>query len=147
MSAAGPRRSGWRARSVRQGFTLLELVLALLVLAILLGYALPSYQRYLQRGQRAEAVRLLLTAAACQERIRAGTGMYDTTRCVGEAVDGPWSLRIEPPGTDRSLEFTLIAEPARVPANDRCGSLTLDQTGTRGVTGDAAEAERCWGGR
>ena len=34
------------------GFTLLELMIALLILSVLLGLAVPSYQRFVQRGQR-----------------------------------------------------------------------------------------------
>ena len=138
-AAQGPR--------VSCGFTLLELVTTLAVVAILLTLAVPAYQGYVQRGERAEAVRLLLAAAACQERVRAQSGYYDTSRCLGATTATAYALRIEPPGVPTSMEFTLIAEPQRLRRNDRCGALSLDQAGTRGISGDAAELAACWSGR
>lgn len=141
-----PMRQPARPRTA-PGFTLLELVTALALVAILLALAVPSYQRYLQRSERAEAVRALLAAAACQERVRAQGGYYDTARCVDGAMTAAYSVRIEPPDDDRNLAFTLIAEPLRPRPGDRCGSLSLDQAGTRGIGGDAGELAACWGGR
>jgi len=129
------------------GFTLLELMSALLILSILLGLALPSYQRYVQRGQRAEAVRLLLAAAGCQERIRAQSGYYDTTRCLEGFEELHYTLRIEPAEDAAATAFTLIAEPPAGRAEDGCGALSLDQSGGRGITGDASKLKGCWGGR
>jgi type IV pilus assembly protein PilE len=128
------------------GFTLLELVIALAVVAILLALAVPAYQRYVQRGERAEAVRLLLAAAACQERVRAQTGYYDTARCLDDTHTA-YDLRVEPPGESASLAFTLVAEPRRISRDDPCGSLSLDQAGTRGISGSEEKLAACWGGR
>jgi len=129
------------------GFNLLELMIALLIVAILLGVALPSYQRYVQRGQRAEAVRMLLAAAACQERVRAQAGYYDTTRC-GDTFDSVhYTLRVEPPAQTASISFRLIAEPLSLRANDSCGALSLDHTGALGIAGNAEALGGCWGGR
>ena len=140
MRHAARRRSG-------PGFTMLELVTALALVAVLMALAVPSYQRYLQRSERVEAVRALLAAAACQERVRAQAGYYDTSRCVEGAMTAAYGVRIEPPDDDSSLAFTLIAEPLRPRAGDPCGSLSLDQAGTRGISGDAGELAACWGGR
>lgn len=129
------------------GFTLLELVTTLAVVAILLVLAVPAYQGYVQRGERAEAVRLLLAAAACQERIRAHSGYYDTARCLDGIAATTYALRIEPPGVPTSMEYTLIAEPQRLRPGDPCGALSLDQAGTRGISGDADGLAACWGGR
>jgi type IV pilus assembly protein PilE len=135
-----------RLREVR-GFTLLELGIALAVVAILLALAVPTYQRYVQRGERSEAIRLLLAAAACQERIRAQTGYYDTTRCLDATNVAAYELRTEPPGEIASQVFTLVAEPQRTRDDDPCGSLSLDQAGTRGISGGAERLAACWGGR
>lgn len=131
----------------RPGFTLLELVTALAVVAVLLALAVPGYQRFAQRAERAEAVRALLAAAACQERVRAQTGYYDTARCLDGAASVAYALRIEPADDGAALAFTLIAEPLRPRAGDPCGSLSLDQAGTRGISGDADGLAACWGGR
>jgi len=122
-------------------------MIALLVLSILIGLAIPSYQRYLQRGHRAEAVRLLLAAAACQERIRAVTGFYDTTRCLDVGGDTGYLLSYVPADRTASMEFTLFAEPHAGRAIDDCGTLSLDHSGRRGNSGGASAERTCWAGR
>lgn len=147
MSKDCGHRSGMQRPHGICGFSLLELVIALAVLAILLALAVPAYQRYVQRGERAEAVRLLLAAAACQERVRAQGGYYDTSRCLEGEAAGAYEFRIEPPDDPASLTFTLVAEPKQARGDDPCGSLSLDQAGTRGISGSAEQLAACWGGR
>jgi type IV pilus assembly protein PilE len=147
MSKRRARGSGKWPRRAACGFTLLELVIALIVVAILLALAVPAYQRYVQRGERAEAVRLLLAAAACQERVRAQGGYYDTSRCLDDVAASGYEFRIEPPDDAASLVFTLVAEPILAREDDPCGSLSLDQAGTRGIGGSAEQLAACWGGR
>lgn len=130
-----------------RAYTVLDLLAALAIMGILLALAIPSYQRYAQRGYRAEAVRLLMAAAACEERIRANTGFYDTSRCATTPGGDHYAIRIEPSGQIAATEFTLVAEPLRAAANDPCGALTLDQAGTRGITGEPSALADCWGGR
>ena len=129
------------------GMTLIEIVLVVGLLGLLLSLAMPSYQSYLSRGHRVEAIRLLLTAAACQERHRARTGAYDTTRCTGSSDNEFYQLSIEPEEQPTSSEFVLIAEPLKRQRHDICGSLSLDQSGTRGISGPEDKLHKCWAGR
>ncbi len=128
------------------GFSLLELVIVLAVIGVLLTLAIPSYQRYTQRAHRAEAIRMMLAIADCQERVRASTGFYDTSGCGEGFNSDSHELRIEPPGNVASLEFTIIAQ-LRQGSDDACGNLSLDQAGTRGISGSQAAVNKCWGGR
>jgi type IV pilus assembly protein PilE len=129
------------------GMTLIEIVLVVGLLGLLLSLAMPSYQSYLLRGHRVEAIRLLLTAAACQERHRARTGAYDTTRCAGNSGNEFYHLIIEPEDQPSSSEFVLIAEPLNGQQHDFCGSLSLDQSGTQGISGPEEKLHKCWAGR
>jgi len=135
----------WRPSS--RGFTLLELMIAVLIISILMGLAIPSYQRYLQRGHRAEAVRLMLAVASCQERVRAATGSYDTTRCLKNPGDSHYYLSFVPADRTSTMEFMLLAEPRDGDRVDDCGTLTLDHSGQRGVGSDSSAERECWGGR
>jgi type IV pilus assembly protein PilE len=128
------------------GFSMLEIVIVLAVISVLLTLAIPSYQRYTQRAHRAEAIRMLLAVADCQERVRANTGFYDTSRCGNGFSSDSHELRIEPPDSTESLEFTIVAQ-LRQGTNDICGNLSLDQAGTRGISGNQATLNKCWGGR
>lgn len=130
-----------------RGFSLLELLIVLAVFTLLLSWAIPTYQRYTLRAQRAEAVRNLLDIAACQERLRARTGYYDTTVCLAQRASAHYRFRLEPPDAVGTLNFTALAEPVRVHAADDCGTLGLDQAGTRSISGAAERLAGCWSGR
>jgi type IV pilus assembly protein PilE len=129
------------------GFTLIEILIVVALLGLLLSLALPSYQRYLERGHRVEAIRMLTGAAACQERHRALTGAYDTTRCNRFADNHHYRLSIKPKANPSSMAFTLIAEPVMHRESDICGSLSLDQSGARTISGAQENLWKCWSGR
>ena len=128
------------------GFSLIELVIVVAVMAVLLTIAVPTYRHYAQRAERADAIRLLLAVADCQERIRAETGFYDTTRCIEGLESTAYSFRVEPSADASSSGFEVIAEPSRRQGND-CGALSLDHTGTRGISSEKGSLSACWGGR
>jgi type IV pilus assembly protein PilE len=132
--------------SMNSGFSLLELVVVLAVMAVLLTIAVPSYRQYIQRIERADAIRLLLAVADCQERIRANTGLFDTTHCLEGMNHSKYSLTIEPAGNTASPGFEAIAEP-NLSEGDSCGALSLDHTGTRSISSENGTLSACWGGR
>ena len=128
------------------GLTLIEVVVVMAIIAILLSLAIPSYRQYLQRGHRADAIRTLLEMASCQERARSDNGYYDTTRCLVTSQSDFYWFRIEPADSAQSLTYTLFASPLNRNRNDNCGDLSLDQKGTRGITGEQDRLKKCWGG-
>lgn len=142
--ASEPQAGAGNRDSLCSGFSLLELVIVLATIAILLVIAVPSYRQYLQRGHRAEAIRMMLAVADCQERLRVQTGFYDTSRCGSSFESDFYGLRIAPPDESPTFEYEIIAEPR---LSDRCGSLSLDQAGTRGIGGEPELLAACWGGR
>lgn len=126
-----------------KAFTLLELVTVIAILGILLGIALPSYRSYMLRVNRTEAVSALLEVAECQERVFASHGRFDTTRCLPDDLDH-YAIRMVPADETAVLAYTAWADPAGAQGRDPCGSLGLDQTGLRQVTGERADAGKCW---
>ena len=130
-----------------RGVSLIELVIATGLLALLLGLAVPGYQQYVLRGHRTAAIELLLDAARCQERVYAREFRYDTTRCPIQDPSGRYRVRVEPADTVGALAYAVIADPQGSQRSDPCGSLVLDQTGRRTVSGSAESLRRCWAGR
>jgi type IV pilus assembly protein PilE len=130
-----------------RGMSLLEVVMVSALLAILLGFAIPGYQQYLLRSHRVAVIERLLDAARCQERIYTTAFHYDTTRCGGPVPSEHYRLRFEPADTVGSLGFTVYADPLGAQQGDPCGSLGLDHSGRRTISGDAARQRRCWEGR
>ena len=134
-------------QSNHNGMTLIDIMVALAISAVLLSVAIPSYREYAARGQRAQAVRVLLEAAACQERIRAGSGFYDTTRCAMTPGAEGYRFEIAPPSKTSALEYRVLAIPTVKLTDDYCGTLSLDHLGTRSSGTGADRTDACWGGR
>ena len=129
------------------GVTFIELVVVVAIMAVLTALAVPSYQRYVQRGHRADAIRVLLEMAACQERVRAEAAYYDTNRCVENSGSAHYQFSFEPEGQSQTLAFRAIASPNGSAGEDGCGDLELDHTGNRGIGGSEDRLMACWGGR
>ena len=82
-----------------RGFTLIELMSAVAIIAILVAIAMPSYSDYVIRGRIAEAVSGLSEARARMEQFFLDTRSY---------VDAPVCLT---PPTSKSFTFTCTPAP------------------------------------
>ncbi|MCR9258648.1 MAG: prepilin-type N-terminal cleavage/methylation domain-containing protein [Pseudomonadaceae bacterium] len=122
-----------------QGFTLVELLVALAIFAIISALAIPQYTAFTERGYRAEATSDLLNCAQAMERFNATEFTYvgtnpggdgtvlDATIC--EPLSAP-SGRYEITAVTTANTFLLTATPDG--AMDGDGIITLDQAGNRG---------------
>lgn len=130
-----------------RGFTLLELMLVLLLITALVAMAVPSYQQYVQRSHRINAIEALLAAASCQQNIYAARFRYDTRSCIPSDTSGRYHFRMEPADTASTTVFTVIATPQGAQMQDACEGLALDQSGWRSISGDEELQRKCWEGR
>lgn len=128
-----------------QGFSLLELMITVAIVAILAAIALASYQDQVVKSRRAAG------AACLQERAQFMERFY-TTRLtyVGAPVptcDAEVDLYYDiDPSVDEATprEFVLEATPKGSQERDtKCGTLGINQQGVRTITGTGTEAE-CW---
>lgn len=135
------------------GFTLLELMIALAIVALLAGFAIPPYRQHVAHGHRAAAVAALYRAAQYLEALDGEPPPALPDALSRAPADGRAVYRIalaQPDGDARAyvLEATpLDAGPMR---GDRCGVFTLSADGARAnVRADrAGEWEpACWGVR
>ena len=63
------------------GFTLMELIITLIIIAVLAAIAFPSYTSYLQRGRRSEAQQLMVSIANRETQYLLDSRMY--TNVIG----------------------------------------------------------------
>lgn len=134
------------------GFTLLELMVVLLVMAVLAAIAIPAYNRYGYRARRPDGQKLLMAVANAQERYYALHNVYADLATIGYSQtttatsdSGFYTATVEI-GTVNSLagqSYTATAAPTGAQAKDVCKSLTLTNTGVKAATGVASNGS-CW---
>lgn len=136
-----------------QGFTLIEVMIVVSIIAILVAVGLPAYQDSLRKGRRTDGMSALLDAANRQEQLLLDRSTYtlDMTD-IGFPADplvseeGFYTIDASnQPCGDITLCYTLTATPVAggAQANDaRCATLSVDSNGSRTATGTAAD--QCW---
>jgi len=139
----------------QNGFTLIELMVTVAIVGILAGIAYPSYQDSVMKSRRADAKGALLGLANAMERhftarntyLGAGTIDGDTgsptifsATCPVDGGTPYYNLTIN---AATASAYTLHAAPTGAQANDKCGTLSLTQTGARGISTALAVAD-CW---
>ncbi|NBB93055.1 MAG: prepilin-type N-terminal cleavage/methylation domain-containing protein [Gammaproteobacteria bacterium] len=135
-------------QSGASGFTLIELMVAVAILAIVMAIAIPSYQNYVTRTNRAEAKVLLSSVSQALERCYTRYTAYDADDCtVGfpQQSENGWYQMAEDDQTIDATTYELVAVPQGTQAtrDTDCGNFTLTQNATRGVSG-SADVEDCW---
>lgn len=102
-----------KQRRSQQGFTLLELLMVVIIIAILASLALPQYLRTVAKARRAEALQVLATIRAAELRYKAEHGLY-TNNASGELdleYAGDLFDADDTTGTG-SWEFSIDPDPA-----------------------------------
>jgi type IV pilus assembly protein PilE len=134
-------------------FTLLELVIALAIVATLAVFAVPTYRSHIARTHRVDAAAAVYRAAQFIEAAPSDNSAalptlppgLDQAPQLGSVI---YHLRVLP-ADDTNGGYSIEATPAESgPAKDDvCGVFTLDATGLRGnktAGGSAALNYDCW---
>src|SRR5262245_213083 len=85
-SADGARGMRNMTQNRQRGFTLVELMVVVVIVAILASIGIPSYREHMQRANRAEAKSSLLEDAQFLERNRTATNKYNKNASDGVAL-------------------------------------------------------------
>ncbi|MEJ8858349.1 type IV pilin protein [Variovorax robiniae] len=123
-----PYAAASRPRS--RGFTLIEVMITVAIIAILASVAVPSYKDYIRRGQQPEAFNALSDFRAKMEQYyqdNRGYGTGTSTTCAPDSTASSWNA------------FAATARFGYVCATDGATqqSYTITATGTAGqVNGD-----------
>jgi type IV pilus assembly protein PilE len=127
-------------RSKALGFTLIELMITVAVVSILAAVAYPSYQEHLRKSRRAEAQAFMMTLASRQQQFMVDTRSYAATVA---AAGVPVPSNVEKGYTTALVvagnTFTLTLTPTSIQSADACGTLAIDQGGTK-----TPSSSGCW---
>lgn len=148
-SQAGAR--GRRATEASSGgFTLIELMVTVAIVAILVSIAYPAYQDSVRKSRRAQVKADLAELAQGYERFHTVNNTY-----VGYWSTVPASRRVSPNTAGATVAyalseeedantFTLTATPQGAQSSDtRCGVLSLNQAGVKTEAGSGTVSD-CW---
>ena len=138
------RRAGKSSRLA--GFTLIEMMIVVALVAVLAAVVIPSYQGSVRKARRTDARGALTSIAQLMERLNTEKNSYASATLGNAATDlakatsenSFYTLALSNLG---AATFTITATPAGGQAVDACGNYTLDQAGTRGA---ALPVDQCW---
>jgi len=141
-----------------KGFTLIELMVTVAIVAIIAAIALPSYTNQVRKSRRVEARSALLDMAAREERYNTVNFVYsDVADQLGYATALPLLVpsavtqyySVRPVLTTSPAGYLLTATPVGDQVNDACGAFTLSDLGVQalvvnGAAGSVAQVADCW---
>ncbi|MBK1852821.1 type IV pilin protein [Marinobacter sp. 1-4A] len=124
------------------GFTLIEMIITVAIIGILAAVAFPLYQNQVQQTRRTTAMADLLELNQWMERRYSNSFDYTTAGTLPfnqSPQNGTAFYNISFSGSVTRNSFTLQAVPTGGQASDVCGTLKIDEQGTR-----SADETDCW---
>ena len=144
-------KSTIKSRTRSAGFTLVELMVTLGIIAIVAAVAYPAYQGYSTTGRRPVSKVALSQIAMAQEKFFSNNNTYadQISSLPGFGTSDPfiteggyYSISVAAGPTESiTTSFKLTATPQGGQAGDSCTELTLDSTGAKGGT---PSKDECW---
>jgi type IV pilus assembly protein PilE len=118
-------RNQTRSANRQRGFTLVELMVAVLVASILLAVAIPGYSTYVRKSRRTEAKTAVLDLASLEERYYSTQNLYTTVATnLGYAAF---------PGTVGSGYYQVTVTNVNAPTATAPGTYTITATPKAGT--------------
>jgi len=139
------------------GFTLIELLIVVAVLAVLAYLAMPAYQESVRKSRRADAQASLMGLTIAIERyyMEQSPSTY-VGATLGNAASDIYPNKAPLDGSTKfynlalinlsSITYTATAAPTGRHSGDKCGTLSVTQSGVRAVTGQQSGItwQDCW---
>lgn len=121
------------------GFTLIELMITVAIIAVLAAIAVPSYQEHVRKGRRASAQTFVMEVANRQNQYLldarnyavGATALATLNLTVPPDVSKYYAVTVTPAAPATPPAFTITATPVVGSGQDPDGALTLDNLGAK----------------
>ncbi|QIC64500.1 prepilin-type N-terminal cleavage/methylation domain-containing protein [Acinetobacter schindleri] len=136
-------RDGSR-RSMQAGFTLIELMITVAIIAILAAIVLPNYSNYVVRAHRTDAQAAMLNLAQYMESQYNASFSYPAESNIPSSLMSPtnisdyYTFDFDDDATSEQ-SFKITATPTARQNDTQCGTLTLNEQGAKTPT-----TSGCW---
>ena len=126
-----------------QGFTLIELMIAVAIIAIISAIGYPSYQDSVRKANRADAMDVMLDTAQRLERCYTSYGSYNNTNCtVPASVNSKKAhYTVAVTTAPATYRLTATAVSAQQLKDTPCVTFVLEHTGKKTST---PAGNTCW---
>jgi type IV pilus assembly protein PilE len=124
------------------GFTLIELMITVAIVAILVAIAVGSYDFATVKTRRAAAKACLTEGAQFMERYYTIHFSYEDAvlpACSADVTDF-YTVGFDAAPDAGSFKIQAVPQGAQANSDTRCGTLWLNQTGQKGAT----DVDACW---
>lgn len=124
-----------------KGFTLIEMMIVVAIVALLASFVLPNYQRFIREARRADAQSELERMRLAQERFRANNTTYGSITDIPAQPSDYYNFAISNAAAS-TYTIAANAKNGKSQAKDAeggqaCKNLTIDQSGAKTPTA-------CW---
>jgi type IV pilus assembly protein PilE len=138
----------------QRGFTLIELMVTVVIIAILARLAIPQIRNQIREARRTDAKTALLDIASREERFYATNNTYTSNMANLFASGASWPLQIPdstspnysisaPTVTSTSFAVAAVPVSSADQNNDSCATYTLNYLGVQGNMNNTITTG-CW---